>query len=226
MPAPSPSATAASGRTSAAGGSPRNTGRHSGAWDRRGQAAGSNKSCPPARPGRYPRHLPIDLEPDELPAAVAEQARANPWVKLVGDWIDRGEGDLAPLWPDDVLRAAIDATTGHLRAGGASATWVLSTHPAVRHPSRYSRTAREPASVPTAAVSPAPGRPWRAVGPGSSGTPAPVAAGAAPEAAPHDAQGDAPRRPHTAHVGSAPTGGARGGAHSGRPRAPPQPSVR
>jgi imidazolonepropionase-like amidohydrolase len=62
-----------------------------------------------ARPRRYIRDLPIDLEPDELPAAVAEQARANPWVKLVGDWIDRGEGDLAPLWPDDVLRAAIDA---------------------------------------------------------------------------------------------------------------------
>jgi imidazolonepropionase-like amidohydrolase len=62
-----------------------------------------------ARPKRYIRGLPIDLEPDELPAAVAEQARANPWVKLVGDWIEREAGDLAPLWPDDVLRAAIDA---------------------------------------------------------------------------------------------------------------------
>jgi imidazolonepropionase-like amidohydrolase len=62
-----------------------------------------------ARPKRYIRGLPIDIEPDELPAAVAEQARANPWVKLVGDWIEREAGDLAPLWPDDVLRAAIDA---------------------------------------------------------------------------------------------------------------------
>jgi imidazolonepropionase-like amidohydrolase len=35
-------------------------------------------------------------------------------VKLVGDWIDRGAGDLAPLWPDDLLAAAID--TAH-RAG-------------------------------------------------------------------------------------------------------------
>ncbi|GLZ45001.1 hypothetical protein Acsp06_11860 [Actinomycetospora sp. NBRC 106375] len=62
-----------------------------------------------ARPKRYIRGLPVDVEPDELPAAVAEQARANPWVKLVGDWIERGAGDLAPLWPEDVLRAAIDA---------------------------------------------------------------------------------------------------------------------
>ena len=27
----------------------------------------------------------------------------------MGDWIDREVGDLAPLWPDDVLAAAIDA---------------------------------------------------------------------------------------------------------------------
>ena len=62
-----------------------------------------------ARPKRYIRGLPIDLEPEELPAAVAAQARENPWVKLVGDWIDRGEGDLAPLWPDAVLAEAIAA---------------------------------------------------------------------------------------------------------------------
>ncbi len=28
-------------------------------------------------------------------------------MKLVGDWIDRSVGDLAPLWPDDVLAQAI-----------------------------------------------------------------------------------------------------------------------
>ncbi|BBX48974.1 hypothetical protein MCOO_49890 [Mycobacterium cookii] len=33
-------------------------------------------------------------------------------VKLVGDWIDR-IGDLAPLWSDDVLKAAIDAAHDH-----------------------------------------------------------------------------------------------------------------
>lgn len=34
-------------------------------------------------------------------------------MKLVGDWIDRGVGDLAPLWSDDVLRRAIDAAHAH-----------------------------------------------------------------------------------------------------------------
>jgi hypothetical protein len=33
------------------------------------------------------------------------------WVKLVGDWIDRGVGDLAPLWSDEVLVQAIAART-------------------------------------------------------------------------------------------------------------------
>ena len=36
----------------------------------------------------------------------------------MGDWIDRGVGDLAPLWPDDVLVAAIDAA----HAAGARVT--------------------------------------------------------------------------------------------------------
>ncbi len=64
-----------------------------------------------ARPKRYIRGLSIDLDdPWLLPDVVTEQAAAGDgWVKLVGDWIDRGVGDLAPLWPDDVLVAAIDA---------------------------------------------------------------------------------------------------------------------
>src|SRR5262249_60172676 len=38
----------------------------------------------------------------------AEQAAAGDGgVKLVGDWIDRSHGDLAPLWPDDVLKEAV-----------------------------------------------------------------------------------------------------------------------
>jgi imidazolonepropionase-like amidohydrolase len=46
----------------------------------------------------------------QLPDAVAEQARrGDGWVKLVGDWIDRDIGDLAPLWSDEVLKKAIDA---------------------------------------------------------------------------------------------------------------------
>jgi imidazolonepropionase-like amidohydrolase len=64
-----------------------------------------------ARPKRYIPGLAVELDdPALLPDVVAEQAAAGDgWVKLVGDWIDRGAGDLAPLWPDDVLAAAISA---------------------------------------------------------------------------------------------------------------------
>ena len=64
-----------------------------------------------ARPKRYGRGHAIEIEGEwDLPAALAEQARrGDGWVKLVGDWIDRSVGDLAPLWSDDVLVAAIAA---------------------------------------------------------------------------------------------------------------------
>jgi imidazolonepropionase-like amidohydrolase len=64
-----------------------------------------------ARPKRYLPGVSIDVEDEsQLPAAVAEQARfGDGWVKLVGDWIDRGVGDLTPLWSDDVLKDAIAA---------------------------------------------------------------------------------------------------------------------
>jgi imidazolonepropionase-like amidohydrolase len=73
-----------------------------------------------ARPKRYIAGLALDLDdPVLLPDAVAAQARdGDGWVKLVGDWIDRDAGDLAPLWPDDVLVAAIDAA----HAAGARVT--------------------------------------------------------------------------------------------------------
>ncbi|CRK58634.1 Aminopeptidase YpdF (MP-, MA-, MS-, AP-, NP-specific) [Alloactinosynnema sp. L-07] len=72
------------------------------------------------RPRRYIPHLGIDVgEPEQLPAAVAEQVEyGDGWVKLVGDWIDRDEGDLAPLWPQDVLKEAIDVA----HAAGARVT--------------------------------------------------------------------------------------------------------
>jgi len=64
-----------------------------------------------ARPKRYSAGFALELEDEwQLPAAVAEQARrGDGWVKLVGDWIDRSVGDLAPLWSDEVLVAAIAA---------------------------------------------------------------------------------------------------------------------
>jgi hypothetical protein len=72
------------------------------------------------RPKRYITGLALELDdPALLPDAVVAQARAGDgWVKLVGDWIDREVGDLAPLWPDDVLVAAIDAA----HAAGARVT--------------------------------------------------------------------------------------------------------
>ena len=64
-----------------------------------------------ARPKRYQAGFAVELEDEsQLPAAVATEARrGDGWIKLVGDWIDRSVGDLAPLWSDDVLKAAIDA---------------------------------------------------------------------------------------------------------------------
>ena len=62
-----------------------------------------------ARPKRYLRHYGAEVEPDALVAEVERQAaRGDGWVKLVGDWIDRESGDLAPLWPVETARAAID----------------------------------------------------------------------------------------------------------------------
>jgi len=61
-----------------------------------------------ARPFRYIRNYAEEVEPEALIDEVARQAtRGDGWVKLVGDWIDRDAGDLAPLWPADVAAAAI-----------------------------------------------------------------------------------------------------------------------
>lgn len=64
-----------------------------------------------ARPKRYVQGYALELDDEsQLPQAVAEQARrGDGWVKLVGDWIDRSVGDLAPLWSDEVLTAAVAA---------------------------------------------------------------------------------------------------------------------
>lgn len=72
-----------------------------------------------ARTGRYLRNYGIEVEPDELMGAVAEQAaRADGWVKIVADWIDRGAGDLRPCWPVDILTAAV----ARAHAAGARVT--------------------------------------------------------------------------------------------------------
>ncbi len=64
-----------------------------------------------ARPKRYSPNTAVEVDPHELADTVAKEAEAcggHAWVKLVGDWIDRSEGDLSPLWPGDALRAAVE----------------------------------------------------------------------------------------------------------------------
>ncbi|MGL5865101.1 MAG: amidohydrolase family protein [Dermatophilaceae bacterium] len=63
-----------------------------------------------ARTRRYLRNYAWEVEPDQLVERVRLEARAGDgWVKLVGDWIDRDGGDLAPCWPADVLAEAVAA---------------------------------------------------------------------------------------------------------------------
>lgn len=66
-----------------------------------------------ALPKRYIPGIGIELDdPSLLPQVVAEQARyGDGWVKLVGDFIDRSVGDLAPLWSDEILAQAV--STAH-----------------------------------------------------------------------------------------------------------------
>ena len=63
-----------------------------------------------ARTRRYLRNYGEEVEPEGLVGAVRRQAaRGDGWVKLVGDWIDRDRGDLAPCWPREALEPAIAA---------------------------------------------------------------------------------------------------------------------
>ncbi|MCW2815950.1 MAG: Amidohydrolase family protein [Nocardioides sp.] len=72
-----------------------------------------------ARTRRYIRSYADEVEPDDFPGAVAAQARlGDGWVKLVGDWISRDAGDLAPSFPADAFAAAIGAA----HAEGAKVT--------------------------------------------------------------------------------------------------------
>lgn len=67
-----------------------------------------------ARTRRYLRHYAEEVEPVDLPAEVARQARrGDGWVKLVGDWISREEGDLAPSFPAETFAEAIRVAHEH-----------------------------------------------------------------------------------------------------------------
>ena len=59
---------------------------------------------------RYLRDIGIEVDAADVVATVTEQARAGTgWVKLVGDWIDRSVGDLAPSWDPATMAAAVGA---------------------------------------------------------------------------------------------------------------------
>jgi imidazolonepropionase-like amidohydrolase len=79
-----------------------------------------------ARAGRHVapvrRYLPdigVEVPAEEVAAEVTRQAaKGTGWVKLVGDWIDRGIGDLAPAWDEATLAGAVAAA----HAAGARIT--------------------------------------------------------------------------------------------------------
>ena len=63
-----------------------------------------------ARSRRYIRNYAHEIEPEDLVEYVRREARrGDGWVKLVGDWIHRDVGDLAPCWPVEALTAAVAA---------------------------------------------------------------------------------------------------------------------
>src|SRR5699024_6609492 len=60
-----------------------------------------------------------EFEHEDLPGAVDREARrGDGWVKLVGDWIDRGVGALTPCWEARDFTAAAEAA----HAAGARIT--------------------------------------------------------------------------------------------------------
>jgi imidazolonepropionase-like amidohydrolase len=95
-----------------------------------------------ASPRRYLRDVAVEVTASDLSHAVAEQAAAgNGWVKLVGDWIDRDRGDLAPSWDDaaavaaaiEVAHAAGVRVAAHLFAEESVAALVRAGVDSVEH---------------------------------------------------------------------------------------------
>ena len=67
-----------------------------------------------ARTKRYIRGYAHEVEPADLATYVAQEAqRGDGWVKLVGDWISREEGDLRPSFPPEAFAEAIRVAHEH-----------------------------------------------------------------------------------------------------------------
>jgi imidazolonepropionase-like amidohydrolase len=94
-----------------------------------------------APPRRYLRDIGAEVPAADVAAEVATQAKAgNGWVKLVGDWIDRSVGDLAPAWDEETLAGAVTAAhaagariTTHTFGEDAVATLVAAGIDSVEH---------------------------------------------------------------------------------------------
>src|SRR5581483_5410724 len=68
---------------------------------------------------RYLPSIGVEVPPEQVAQEITRQAAlGNGWVKLVGDWIDRAAGDLAPAFPPSVLEEAVAAA----HAAGARIT--------------------------------------------------------------------------------------------------------
>lgn len=107
-----------------------------------------------ARAGRHVapvrRYLPeigVEVPAGEVAAEVKRQAAlGNGWVKLVGDWIDRERGDLAPAWDEATLTGAVHAAheagariTAHCFEESSVATLVRAGIDCVEHGTGLSR---------------------------------------------------------------------------------------
>ncbi|WP_062134920.1 amidohydrolase family protein [Demequina aestuarii] len=81
-----------------------------------------------ARPKRYLRYYAREIEPEDLTTVAVDEARkGDGWIKLIGDWIDREEGDLTPLWSPAQVADALAA----VHAEGARATVHAFSHEAI-----------------------------------------------------------------------------------------------
>ena len=74
-----------------------------------GTSPGRSATCATTAPRSSRTTLVAEVE--------RQAARGDGWVKLVGDWIDRDVGDLAPLWPVEAARGG-DRPGPRARAAG------------------------------------------------------------------------------------------------------------
>jgi imidazolonepropionase-like amidohydrolase len=93
-----------------------------------------------AAPRRYLRDIGVEVTGTELIEEVQRQAAGSGWVKLVGDWIDRAVGDLAPSWDTSLLASAVSAAheagarvAGHVFAEESVAALVRAGIDSVEH---------------------------------------------------------------------------------------------